>query len=493
MERVSDGTLQRILFLAINAPLILPPPVNSCRRDFMAVCRRWQRLIESSSALWSNVKLLPDSSVHPLLLLSHSQQWLRRTAGLNVTIEFDGDYTSANQGTAPTETNQLMYGAGHFCFIQHIVLPCANRLTSLTCTIGTNPTIRAFFRIPAGSFSMLQHMDILFINQYSDWMSGFTSQELSTFTVFRGVGSLRTLILHLLNGNHPLHLQVPWEQLTILDLGTRAMPPDTARIIIEYSASLVEACFLMITARGISPTLPSRVIARALRVLHLSLIQPGNEPQMLKRLVFPKLVDLRLELEDTQQGWNLEYYIPILRQAKMLQSLSLAPYKSRIPLIDLSSHQVFTHRNITQSEIRKFLKTIPMIVSLRLPLAINISIFVVEAMAYGHFIPLLETLEVGSIHADHIISMVYQRNELVANAQVASSRYAESSARDTADTPRGVDRGPPLRVISRLILLVEEDVLPSIHDAVRAHQQNGSTVVNIHIEPHDPRLFYHPK
>lgn len=496
MKRLTDSILAHIFYLSISIPVFIPTPSDATtpRQKLMAVCHRWRRVIESSPLLWSNAQFLPDSSVHHLRLLSYSHQWIHRTAGSPVTVKFDGDYASANRGSSPTETKQLMYGAGHFCFIQHIVLPCAHRITSLTCTVATNKTIRAFFRIPAGSLSALEHMDILFINQYSDWISGFTSQELAMFTAFRGMGSLRILILHLLNGIHPLYLQIPWNQLSILDLGTRATPPDVFRTILRHSTSLVEGCFLIkFTARGQVTILSSRVILESLRVLRLLLINPNNEPEMLKRLIFPNLVDLRLEHEDLQQGWKLITYLSILRKAPQLHFLTLAHYKSRIPLIDTRSHRMLNHRNIPVPEMKRFLNAIPNIVCLRLPLSININAYLVEDMALGYYTPLLETLELGSIHGDHILDMVHRRNLLVENPQSASPFLGETSAMGAAARDP-LECGLPVRTISQVNLSIEEDeqVLASVQRAVRAHHQNGSRV-DVQITPHDPRLFYHPQ
>ncbi|KAH9485985.1 hypothetical protein JR316_0000047 [Psilocybe cubensis] len=241
--------------------------------------------------------------------------------------------------------------------------------------------------------------------------------------------------------------------------------------------------------------MPKSITQVKLRVLNLLCTDPASQPEMFKRIKLPNLEGLRLENEDFKQGWKLDIYLPILRQAPLLQFLTLSTYRSRIPLIGAPPRHGLKHRAVPDREMTRFLKAIPSVVCLRLPLAININAFVVEELARGCYIPLLETLELGSLHGEHIVEMIHRRNYLVENTLLCSPVLGETSAMGASGRHSSTEASTPIRRISRLNLSVEEDeqVLAYVHHSLRAYQGISSETIEVHITSHNPRLFYHPE
>ncbi|KAF8954662.1 hypothetical protein BDZ97DRAFT_1927937 [Flammula alnicola] len=251
LSEFPEKLLLRIFFLCFENATVVPPSQSDIRPSLTQVCRQWRRLMLATPTIWQDVDFSPVPFQHPINLLKLAKLWLRRSKGALLSLNFCADARSAmTAGQLPTSAQQLLYGGGSFNIVKSIIFPCASRIRSLTCIICTEEVIKAFLKIPLGTLEALESVEVTFLNDFDRCSTPFTQEEISDFTVFRSLPSLRRATFHIFNGIDPLDLQLPWNRLTKLDLGSTAMPPEVFTTIIHFSAPSLTEGFFQIGSRS---------------------------------------------------------------------------------------------------------------------------------------------------------------------------------------------------------------------------------------------------
>ncbi|KDR68324.1 hypothetical protein GALMADRAFT_146544 [Galerina marginata CBS 339.88] len=373
--------------------------------------------------------------------------------------------------------------------IDHIILPCIQRIIALTCTLATDAMLRAFFHIPPSLFLSLDKVDLVLVNQFAHHGSSIQPSEHTQFSVFRNLPFLHDVTFHLLNWIHPSQLGLPWDQLASIDLGTMPMPPDIFLTIVQMAAnSLTNGRFQVKFTNQSIPSLAvsffvfrpfQPIIAHVLEKLHLIVINPTHDTRMFSAFHAPALTSLRIELEDVTNGWNPEILVPMLRMMPSLQSVAFAPFlcplRQRSPSTALHPHNIISNNNMG-----RFFDAIPTVRYLDLELGLQIGSLTWERLAQGEFLPSLESFRCGSIIGLHVLSAVQRRNQL------AEGKPSPGSSQTVARAVVSV-----LKAITSLHLVVPHaDVFDVTASANVLREQPSTANMVFVVEGANLRLFY---
>ncbi|KAF8964572.1 hypothetical protein BDZ97DRAFT_1815717 [Flammula alnicola] len=401
---VPDNVLRRILvFSGMNEPVRLPFRPEEPRYILSQVSRQWRDGVQSTTSFWDHIYLTPVLPQHSSTLLGHFSRCLLRSGNNALSLNFN-----------------MVTGGWSFSIVNWIIRPNAERIKSLTCLLY-GQDIETFLNIQEGRFRVLEAVDIAFMNTGPTLLSSFTMAQWLNFTVFRSLPYIRKVTLHILNGLHPFDLRLPWRQLTALDMGTTAMPPDVfIKIIGEARSSLRDAFFQIRFHKPAFPELrlaPREITLKKLETLRLRLIYPTQDPRLFALLRFPNLRDLYIEMHDVFQDWDMEMYTDILRRStKSLRYLRLSDFSRQGSNTPPPNRR---HRDTSYHELERFFTVVRNINFLHLPLSVHVHASTVEKLATGELLPRLTALELGSINGKDVVSMVKRRNERVLSHSLA--------------------------------------------------------------------------
>ncbi|KAF8957618.1 hypothetical protein BDZ97DRAFT_1845788 [Flammula alnicola] len=382
---VPDNVLRRILvFSGMNEPVRLPFRPEEPRYILSQVSRQWRDGVQSTTSFWDHIYLTPVLPQHSSTLLGHFFRCLLRSGNNALSLNF-----------------HMITGGWSFSIVNWIIKPNAERIKSLTCLLY-GQDIETFLNIQEGRFRVLE----------AQWLN---------FTVFCSLPHIRQVTLHILNGLHPFDLRLPWRQLTALDMGTTAMPPDVfIKIIGEARSSLRDAFFQIRFHKPACPGLrlaPREITLKKLETLRFRLIYPTQDPRLFALLRFPNLRDLYIEMHDVFQDWDMEMYTGILRRStKSLRYLQLSDFSQQGSNMPPPNRR---HRDTSYHELERFFTVVRNINFLHLPLSVHIHASTMEKLATGELLPRLTTLELGSINGKDVLSMVKRRNEAVLSHSLA--------------------------------------------------------------------------
>ncbi|KAF8967239.1 hypothetical protein BDZ97DRAFT_1916854 [Flammula alnicola] len=403
-----------------------------------------------------------------------AQARLRRSQGALLSLNLCPDLGLAFRDGEPPSAAQLMYGGGTFNIVPSIILPSASCIRSLTCIICTAEVIKSFLQIPLGSLNALESVEITFLNDFIHVLTPFTGEEKSNFTVFRSLPNLRSAAFHIFNNIDPLDLQLPWNNLTKLDLGSAAMPPYVFMTIIHRSApSLTDGFFRIKFTHYFNVNGPfiRHAEARHLQTLRLRLIEPSNDHRMFSRLELPSIRELWMEVYDPNRGWEMSVFMSMLKKsAATLQVLMLSDPKPAPDALGPAPQRDMSHTEL------ELLNKVPNLRALHLPSRLFIPEPTMEMIACGQLLPLLETLKVSSLNGSHSLSAVAKRNLLV--------KYNLLERGASSPTPH-------LRFpISYVLLMVPHEDKQVLEDQVAALQESGGlTGVELNIVCEDLERF----
>ncbi|KAF8956205.1 hypothetical protein BDZ97DRAFT_1763958 [Flammula alnicola] len=420
LSNFPDKLLLVIFFLCFENVTVIPPPQSDTRNSLAQVCQQWRRLMLATPTIWQNAVFSPIPFQRPINLLRLAKLWLRRSQGALLSLNFCADTRSAMPaGQLPTSAQQLMYGGGAFNIVKSIILPCASRIRSLTCIICTKSVIKSFLKIPLGTLGALESVEITFLNDFVYRLTPFTQEENSSFTVFQSLPNLRRAIFHIFNGIHPLDLQLPWNNLAIIDLGSTAMSPDVFMTIIHFSThSLTEGFFqidfttYIYLDHPLAQEIP-HAEARQLQRLRLRLIDPGNDHRIFSLLQLPSIRELRVELHDPSRGWEMSIFTSMLeKSATTLQVLMFSDLPPPTVPDGAPPAPRRPQRDMSYTELEELFKTVPNLRALHLPLGLFIHAPTMEMIACGQLLPLLVTLKLSSLSGVRVPFAVVTRNAL---------------------------------------------------------------------------------
>jgi hypothetical protein len=134
-------------------------------------------------------------------------------------------------------------------------------------------------------------------------------------TVFQNLPFLHRASIIIHNGLNPLALLLPWYQLTTINMGFTTIDPKVFRTILSKSSPSLSTGFFRIKFSPKKQSPPSytnqnqlpRIVAPALKHLHLCLIDPSLDCDIFTHIRLPALIGFRVDLYDSNCGLDDEY------------------------------------------------------------------------------------------------------------------------------------------------------------------------------------------
>ncbi|CAA7269839.1 unnamed protein product [Cyclocybe aegerita] len=405
-DRLAPIQLPLIRFM--NESGAIPHPSDDPKRKLSQVCTKWRRIIVGDTSLWANIRLAPVRFEHSEHLLRLFEQSAERSRGQPLLIQMYNDLRRSRPAHV-RKVEDLLYGGGKFSIVHSILapLPVSSRLTSLKCLFAKDD-VWMFLRLPSTTFPVLKSVDITFIHSLDNHRTPFTKDHRNrlNFTVFKDHPTLQEAAFHIENCIHPLDLQLPWGQLTKLDLASAPMPTWTLLTIMSQAApSLVDGAF-HVKLLAASDCELLGVTMPVLKRLRLVVIDPTLEPTFFALLKMPILGNLKLERFDRRVGWQLWLLIPVLVHSS--SSLRLLELKNFV-LRREPGDPVPTVRRSSYTELEAILEVVPRLEELRLAPDIVMHLPTLEKVASGGLVPQLRVLELFSTSSEQVVSMVQQR------------------------------------------------------------------------------------
>jgi len=421
IHKLSDKLLCTIFSYLITSIVILPPILGDPRLRLMAVSPQWRRIILGSSHLWDTVIILPNSPEATPRLAAVAEKWLRINWENNHTLSvflLHPRYLADINRSAPRDREPI----GTFCVVEDGILPVARCTRSFSCTLSTEHGIDCFFTIPPGQFRFLERLEIavpiLPHQGLARAIKKTIKKKLRQFTALQRLPRLRSAVISIKNGIHPLAFGIPWHQLTKLEMRNTTVRPRIFLDVLSSSApSLKEGSFTIqfkrIT-RSTSSTATSnpRIIKpRFLQILHLRLIDPTLNTRLFSRIHMTALCQLRIELDRDEAGWMMSIYQDLLSKShKTLKSLVFCD-----PSAEGDQTEGLTliyNPPRSQQDVDSLLSIVPNLEHLRLPIGVHIPPSTADKIAQGILLPSLKHLEVSSTVGVDIVDMVKRRNVL---------------------------------------------------------------------------------
>jgi hypothetical protein len=286
-------------------------------------------------------------------------------------------------------------------------------------------------------------------------------EESRRFTAFQNLPRLRSAIITIENGIHPLAFRLPWGQLTKLNMINTTIHPHIFLEVLSSSAPSLRDGSFTIQFKKITPSsssVPKNIFPIAklhfLQNLRLRLIDPTLDTRIFSRVHMTSLCHLRIDLVQDRRktGWVVSIYQKLLSKSSItLKSLSFwdAPLQAyqRSPPQDLDGLFVM----------------LPKLQHLHLPIGLYIPQNSADKIAQGILLPSLRILDAYSAIGLDILDVVRRRNEL-AYHRPGSSKLDSGAA--------GISIHPP--IFSRVLLLTSSDYR-SMVELERRYLQSSSS------------------
>jgi len=410
------AVLQRIFGLIIQGPVVFPLSTQDGRRILAQVCRRWREVVTSTSVYWGSFIFVPLDSVQPpqsLSRLAQASSFLRRSGeSLPLTIWFLGSLQS--------NVSRMIF--------ELVIQSYGHRLCFLSCVV-TRSEFTTFFRPQYVDFPLLQRIDVEVRDtdgQFSTRLPGKGSINLSGF---KRAPFLRHVALRIPVGVHPGDLRLSWGQLTRINLGNTPMGPRKFIKIMEQSVALEDGVFRVIFARpsnGQFPTLRT-IIVPLLRRLHLRLVHPSYDAPIFQHLRMPSLEEVWLEREEVGQ-WirDMDLYEKLLARLNApLKHVTLSEHS--VPMTTWFIPRVHLSPRLTYQELDGVFRSAQNLTSLYLCPGVFMGPLVLEHLASGEFLPLLESLGVSSVNGWDIVWMVQEKNLASTGPESSNSSMAPTA------------------------------------------------------------------
>ncbi|KIM36966.1 hypothetical protein M413DRAFT_448863 [Hebeloma cylindrosporum] len=430
-RRASDKILLSIFAYVMDPPSILPPSAGDPCLVLLAVCSRWRQIILHSRNRWTNLVISPTVSSNRFNGdVEFNRCWLnvdiQRRSGywLEVRIlHFKKPLASGQNGgiqnTSPGEINIL----------EDIVLPAAMRTKYLSLPLCCNRAAESFLSNPPGHFYFLENIEISLPRCHEPDPGTGATKFSKPVTVFQNLPFLRSASITINNTLDPLTLLLPWHQLTTINMAYTTISPRTFFVILSKAFPSLSAGFFTInftTKNRLSSSFIKKnriTIITSLKVehLHLRLIDPSLDHHLFTLIRFPALVTLRVDLSDSNAGWMMGMFHPIL--------CSSSATLRNLTFFDLKGFGHNIPRPMEQ-DLDYIFALLPMVRRLRLPFGLYIPNPTMELISMGMLLPSLEALDVTSPTGLEILTMVKERNEL---AYLRSGLVGSSNAALRAD------------------------------------------------------------
>jgi hypothetical protein len=444
-KKLTDTILLFVFSYLIELPSILPPSAGDPGLTLLVVCHRWRDIILNSANKWTNMVVSPTvSSDRFSANIEFGRCWLnvdiRRHSGywLNIFLLHvpKTPRSLQNGNTGNTSSDEITV-------LENIVFPAARRAKCLSLPFCSTHAAEAFLTAPAGRFYFLESVEICFPKCGQSEVAGTAKSGMKIskpITVFQNLPFLRCASIIMHNGLNPLTLLLPWYQLTMINMRFTTIHPKVFRTILSKSSPSLTTGFFTIkfSPKKRSPSsytnqdrLP-KIVAPALKHLHLRLIDPSLDCDIFTRIRLPALIRFWVDLYDSNAGWMMNIYQPLLRSSSnTLETLAFLDLRGFDYADDGSTVHLDGPRRNTpriQQDLWSFFSNFPMVRVLRLPVGLYIPQAAMELISLGKLLPRLEILEVASSTGVDILTMVKDRNEVahLFSGLVGSSSSAPS-------------------------------------------------------------------
>jgi hypothetical protein len=422
----------------------------------MAVSRRWRRITLGSAHLWDTIVIIPSSPVLTPRLVKIAEKWLRihwNNGHILSVFLLRPRYLAYINRPGSIERTQK------FRIVEDAILPVARSTEYFSCTLGTKDGVEAFFTIPPGIFCWLEQLE-LSVPMVSDQelaraMKKTIKKESGRFTAFQRLPRLRSAVITIKNGIHPLAFKLPWQQLTKLDMIHTTLRPHIFLDVISSSAPSLEDGSFTIQFKKISRSNSSApendfpiVTLPFLQNLRLRLIDPTLDTRIFSRIHLTALCHFRIDLvqDRDEVGWVMSIYENLLsKSSNTLKSLTFLD----TPLVGASSEQ----------DLDGLFSMLPKLEHLHLPIGVYIPQNSADKIAQGILLPSLRTLDASSPIGLDVLGMVRRRNQLA---------YYRSGWVGSSKLDRGtIGISSYLPFFSRVLLLTSSDHRSKVEVAKR--------------------------
>ena len=398
VHTLPESILRRIFDFSIQGSVVLPPPRENQRRVLTQVCQEWRRIILLTPDYWN----------------SFDFEW---TVQPPSELFFLAEYFFG----VPEDTTPLSISFGRSLLqsdvgrniLESVIRPRAHRVRFFSCSI-TKETLTTFFERDPVHLPVLEAIDVAVICDLNGTIASRLPVRGSIdLSAFHRAPHLRDAKLHILGGVHSADLKLPWGQLTRLDLGHTCVHVHTFIHIMEESALLEDGVFCVSFTRYYDrqPTRLQRISIPLLRSLRLRLLQPSQDARIFGSLYIPLLEVLWVERDEPGQAIrDMTIYETLLAGVNAnIKCLTIAEYTIPmarqwfIPWLNRSPR-------MTYQRLDGVLRSCNSLTALFFCPGIFIHPLVIEKIASGEFLPLLEQLGVNSVRGWDIIWMVQRKN-----------------------------------------------------------------------------------
>ncbi|KIM49940.1 hypothetical protein M413DRAFT_22049 [Hebeloma cylindrosporum] len=402
-SRIGSATfpesIHRLIFdFLILGPVVLPSPRlrDDLRRLLTQVCPEWRRIIISTPAYWNSFTFVQRAVQRPHNIFRLAQRFFKRSGNsIPLSISFG---------------RSLQRNVGRNIF-EILVRPRLWRVRFLSCSI-TRETLRILFGRDPVYFPVLEAINIVVVPSVNRSVASQIPLGSSIdFSGFHLAPRLRDVRLHIVDGVHPTKFRLPWHQLTRLDLGRTSIQVHAFMNIMEQSILLEDGSFNIIFTRHRDRyTALRRMSIQRLRFLRLRLVHPSRDVRMFSSLHIPFLEELRVDrVEFGNAIRDMDIYETFFTAVNAsLQHVTIAEYSFPhngcfVPRLNNSPRMIY-------QRLDGVLGSCPHLTSLFLYRGVFIHPFVLDKLATGELLPLLEQLGVSSVHGWDIIWMVQRKN-----------------------------------------------------------------------------------
>ena len=445
-KKLSDDFLCSIFSYLINPTVVLPPLSGDSSLRLMAVSRQWRRTILGSTHLWDTIVIIPTSPVLAPRLVEIAEKWLKahwNNSHILSVFLLRPRYPVDISQPGSRERTQI------FRIVDDGILPVAGSTESFSCTLSTKNAVEAFFTIPPGIFYWLEHLELSVPMVTDQELARATKktikEELHRFTTFQRLPRLRSAVITLKNGIHPLAFKIPWRQLTKLDMIHTILRPHIFLEVISSSAFSLEDGSFAIRFKKISrshSSAPQKIFRIAklpfLQNLRLRLIDPTLDTRIFSRVHLMALCHFRIDLvqDRDEVGWVMSIYENLLsKSSNTLRSLTFWDAQ----LQGASSEQ----------DLDGLFSMLPKLEYLHLPVGVYIPQNSADEIAQGILLPSLRILNASSPIGLDILDIVRRRNQLAyyRSGWVGSSKLGRGTI--------GISSYPPF--FSHVLLFTSSD------------------------------------
>ncbi|PPQ95929.1 hypothetical protein CVT26_016151 [Gymnopilus dilepis] len=433
-----DDILTEVFDRVLDPEIHLPPPARHSHFVISQVNNQWRGIVLSTPRYWTSYSFtaaqFQDVSERMDIVIALLKRSRTQLLSFSFLPRF-GQLSGPSLSQAPLRN--LLFGAGRIDFFECLVLPYADRISSLKYIfIGHGRSNRTTSGLPLNAFRVLKKLDVIYVQTVHNGPTEFSQITDDHFFAFKQAEALRELTCEVVGQPSSfVLLHFPLRHLSKLFIeGIVLSFPYLVQVMQLCSSTLMEGSFTVELHENAQAAIQrlQRISMACLDTLCIQVLDASNDPLFADSLPqFPILADLTIKEADRSEPfcWNLEQYFGLVSNcASSLHTFRLADLQidpaTGTPVNGYEGD--FLHRldpvRSFADELEALFRIIPNVVNLSLPLSIDIPPRLLDKIANGTFLPLLGTLEIGTKSSPApIFNMVSRRNGLASLSTAISS------------------------------------------------------------------------